>query len=272
MEEKILSAIRNAEAILVFAGAGMSADSNLPTYRDREGFWNDYPPYRELDKNYESMMSPHGFAIDPHFAWGFFAHQYRIYKNATPHEGYTKLSEMLQSKKDYFVVTTNVDGLFLKSGFPEDHLHEAHGTIHKLQCARTCQRISWRCEDLKVKVDYHTMKAIDPLPICPSCGTLARPNIFMYGDTDDSYVWEELQESAKRFREWREKNFHKKVVILEIGVGAEGLKQHIRQYREEFYDVTLIRINPEFDASYGDTILQMRVGARAAILALGGNI
>ena len=64
----------------------------------------------------------------------------------------------------------------------------------------------------------------------------------------------------------------KKVVILEIGVGAEGLKKHVKQYQEEFTDVNLIRINPEFDASHGDAILQMRASGRAAILALGGNI
>jgi len=182
------------------------------------------------------------------------------------------LLKLCQSKEDYFVVTTNVDGLFIKAGFSPEKVHEAHGSIHKLQCSVPCSRSVWHIQSLDVDIDHSSMRALDNLPLCPKCGFVSRPNICMYGDTDDSYIWEESQESAKRFREWRADNKSKKVVILEIGVGAEGLKRHMKQYSKEFSDVTLIRINPEFDDSHGDTILQMWVGARAAILALGGNI
>lgn len=250
-------AIQNAEAILVFAGAGMSADSNLTTYRDKEGFYNDYPLYRELKKNYVSMMSYQGVLDDPHFAWGYFAHQYSLYKNAIPHEGYMGLLKLCQSKEDYFVVTTNVDGLFIKAGFPTNKVHEVHGSIHKLQCSIPCERNIWNTEGLNVKIDYSTMKALDNLPLCPECGFVSRPNICMYGDTDESYIWEEAQENAQRFREWRADNKSKKVVILEIGVGAEGLKRHMKQYQKEFSDVTVVRINPEFDGSYSDTVLHV---------------
>lgn len=266
--EDSADAIKNADVILVFAGAGMSVDSSLPTYRDKEGFWNDYPPYRDIKKDYVAMASPHGFLGDPHFAWGFFAHQYRLYQNAVPHEGYYRLLNLLYRKKDYFVVTTNVDGLFLKSGFPKNHLHEAHGSIHKLQCSKTCQRIAWDINTLDVQIDYSTMTASDPLPPCPTCGSVSRPNIFMFGDTEDSYVWEESMDGARRFREWRKKNLHKKVVILEIGVGAEGLKNHVQKYYDEFHSATLIRINPERDSTYSKDIFQIQLGAKDALIAL----
>ncbi len=271
--KKIKSLIENAEAMLIFAGAGMSADSNLTTYRDKEGFFNDYPLYRELKKNYVSMMSYQGMLDDPHFAWGYFAHQYSLYKNAIPHEGYMGLLKLCQSKEDYFVVTTNVDGLFIKAGFPTNKVHEVHGSIHKLQCSIPCERSVWDTEGLNVKIDYSTMKALDNLPLCPECGLVSRPNICMYGDTDESYVWEESQESAKRFREWRADNKFKKVVILEIGVGAEGLKRHMKEYHKEFSDVTLIRINPELDGSHTDEgIFHLSIGAEEAFLALRRTI
>ena len=200
---KVKSLIENADAILVFAGAGMSADSNLTTYQDKEGFYKEYPLYRELKKNYVSIMSYQGVLDDPHFAWGYFAHQYSLYKNAIPHEGYMGLLKLCQSKEDYFVVTTNVDGLFIKAGFPNHKVHEVHGSIHKLQCSIPCERSVWSTEGLNVKIDYSTMKALDHLPRCPECGFVSRPNICMYGDTDESYIWEESQEKAKRFREWR---------------------------------------------------------------------
>ncbi|MCK5536154.1 MAG: hypothetical protein KAI79_04960 [Bacteroidales bacterium] len=269
MIKDAIDAIKNSEAILIFAGAGMSADSDLPTYRDKEGFWNDYPPYREIKKDYVAMTSPHGFSCDPHFAWGFFAQQYKLYKNAIPHEGYKKLLDLLHIKKNYFVVTTNVDGLFIKSGFLKEHLHEAHGSIHKLQCTKPCHRKTWEIDALEIEIDYSSMNAVDPLPLCPVCGTVSRPNIFMFGDTDESYIWEESQESASRFREWRQNNVRKKVIILEIGVGAEGLKRHVKQYDQEFSDSTLIRINPEFDGSYKDaSISHLSMGAEEAFLTL----
>ena len=116
------------------------------------------------------------------------------------------------------------------------------------------------------------MKALDNLPLCPECGFVSRPNICMYGDTDESYIWEEAQESAKRFREWRKRNKYKKVVILEVGVGAEGLKRHLKQYQKEFTDIVLIRINPEFDGSYGDEVFHIQLDAKDAILTLCKNI
>ncbi len=69
----------------------------------------------------------------------------------------------------------------------------------------------------------------------------------MYGDTDETYIWDESQGNAKRFREWRKRNQFKKIVIFEIGVGAEGLKRHAVQYEEEFSNATYISINLEID-------------------------
>lgn len=268
MQTEIQQSIAKAEVILVLAGAGMSADSGLPTYRDREGFWNAYPLYRELSKDYERMMSPYGLQSDPAFAWGFFAHQYRLYHDALPHQGYKDLLALCQQKQDYFIVTTNIDGLFLKAGFPSNHLHQAHGSIHTLQCSIPCQRTVWEIDRLDVEVDYTTMRAKEPLPRCPHCGSVARPNIFMFGDSEESYIWEYGREQAKAFRAWRERHLHRQVLILEIGVGAEGMKRHAQTYYREFPHATLIRINPIVDTAYPDEVIQMRCGALEGIAAL----
>lgn len=272
MLTKIRKTITEADVILVLAGAGMSVDSNLPTYRGKEGFWNAYPLYKKLRKDYASMMSPHGLNKDAHFAWGFFAHQYKIYKNAHPHQGYINLLKLCTSKEDFFVVTTNVDGLFLKSSYPQNNLHEAHGSIHKLQCNTPCHREAWNIKSLEVDIDYNTMNALDPLPFCPICGVTARPNIALFGDTDEDYVWEESQNNASNFRSWRIKNKDKKVVILEIGVGTDGLKRHAMQYLKEFAYATLIRINPDFDTSYPKDVIQIPMGTKDFFDTLTINI
>jgi len=178
-----------------------------------------------------------------------------LYTNAQPHEGYQKLLALCQAKEDYFIVTTNVDGLFKKAGFATEKIHEVHGTIHALQCSIPCSRTVWDTKGLNVEIDYTTMKALDHLPLCPQCGFVSRPNICMYGDMDETYVWEAAEENVKRFKAWRTQNQHKKVLIFEIGVGAEGLKRHLAKYRKEFTNTNVIRINPERDEVYGeDTI------------------
>ncbi len=268
MMKDVTTAIDGAEVILIFAGAGMSADSNLTTYRDKEGFYNEYPLYRDLKKNYVSMMSYQGLLENPHFAWGYFAHQYTLYSNAIPHEGYKRLLALCRSKDDYFVVTTNVDGLFKKAGFPSKNLHEVHGSLHNLQCSIPCERKTWATKGLTVEIDYSTMKALDNLPLCPQCGFVSRPNICMYGDTDESYVWEESAKNAKQFRDWKKKNKYKKILIFEVGVGEEGLKRHLSQYRQEFSNETLIRINPDCDEIKDDMQFNLRMGVKDAFIAL----
>ena len=245
MLDKLSSVILECDVVLVFAGAGMSADSNLPTYRDTEGFWNDYPLYRDLKKDYISMMSPQGFHSDPHFTWGFFAHQYMLYAKAVPHDGYKKLLDLCRSLEDFFIVTTNVDGLFLKTGFPQSKLHEAHGTIHRMQCGIPCSQEVWDSKDLEIEIDYQTMRAKDPLPSCPVCAAVSRPNIFMYGDSTESYIYTPAEISAKQFRAFREKYKNSRVLILDIGVGAEGMKTHITAYKQLFTDAIHCCINPQ---------------------------
>ena len=262
MMKKLITAINDAESILIFAGAGMSADSGLTTYQDKEGFYNDYPLYKELNKNYVSVMSYQGLLDDPYFAWGYYAHQYKLYCKAKPHKGYLDLLKLCQSKEDYFVVTTNVDGLFVEAGFARDKVHEVHGSIHNLQCSIPCHRSVWRTEGSNVEIDYATMKVLDKLPRCPKCGFISRPNICMYGDTDDSYVWKAASENTKQFKAWRKKNKHKKVLIFEIGVGAEGLKRHTRKYHEVFNNVTLVRVNPEHEHIEYNHILNIHMGAK----------
>ena len=77
MDEAIQRAaelIAEADALLITAGAGMGVDSGLPDFRGNEGFWNAYPPYRNLGRSYVEMANPQGFSSDPAFACGFYGH------------------------------------------------------------------------------------------------------------------------------------------------------------------------------------------------------
>jgi len=244
MIEKAKKLLQNAESILIFAGAGMSADSGLPTYRDKDGFWNKYPLYKSLDKDHMDFANPEGFRTNPNTIWGFYGHTYDLYKNTKPHIGYEKLKKFLEKdNKNYFIISSNVDGFFLKAGYNPNLVHEVHGVIRKFQCIIPCTRTVWEPDDWNFDICTKTMIAQNKLPTCPKCNAIARPNIFMFNDNDNSYVWEEALKGGERFQDWISKYSNTKVVILLIGVGQDGLKLHAKKYSKLCADANIITIN-----------------------------
>lgn len=237
--------LAEAECLLITAGAGMSVDSGLPAYRTPEGFWKDYPAYRGIRADYAQMTRPRGFEADPAFAWGFYAHRLQLYRDAQPHEGYTMLRAIAaRMAGGFFVLTSNVDGLFLRAGFPPQAVRECHGSIHRLQCLVPCQRVTWPADGISIRVDPVTMRAEAPLPVCPHCGGLARPAVFAFGDT--RYVWESTHEQALAYQRWRTAAAGRGLVVLECGSGSTvpGLRREGLEIARQFGG-SLIRINAD---------------------------
>ena len=161
----------------------MGVDSGLPDFRGPEGFWRAYPPYEALGLRFEEIADPAHFAADPELAWGFYGHRLEMYRRAVPHAGFGVLLDWAK-RWPTRVFTSNVDGQFQRAGFAEDQVAECHGSIHFLQCIIDCGQPVWPADDVSVTVDTRTMRAAPPLPSCPECGVLARPNILMFGDAD----------------------------------------------------------------------------------------
>ncbi|MCJ7525789.1 MAG: NAD-dependent protein deacetylase, partial [Candidatus Aminicenantes bacterium] len=170
--------IHEAGALLICAGAGMGVDSGLPDFRGSEGFWNAYPPYRKLGLDFYDLANPEWFAADPTLAWGFYGHRLNLYRRTAPHSGFALLRQWAAAKSaGYFVFTSNVDGQFQKAGFDAEKVNECHGSLHYLQCLANCSDRIWPAADLDIVVEEETMRAQPPLPVCPDCGRLARPNV-----------------------------------------------------------------------------------------------
>lgn len=190
----------------------MGVDSGLPDFRGPEGFWRAYPPYRALGLDFASIADPVHFADDPELAWGFYGHRLALYRATVPHAGFAVLRGWDLPTR---VFTSNVDGQFQRAGF--DGVAECHGSIHHLQCLVDCGQPVWPADGVAVDVDTATMRARPPLPSCPSCGALARPNILMFGDVD--WVADRSAEQMRAHRAWlREHRGH--VVVVEIGAGT----------------------------------------------------
>ncbi len=237
--------LQEADALFITAGAGMGVDSGLPDFRGSEGFWQAYPKARELGLRFEEMANPEWFESDPHLAWAFYGHRLHLYRDTMPHEGFRTLLELSKSKKyQSFIFTSNVDGQFQKAGFPEERVMECHGSIHHLQCIDDCEGKLWSADKTIVEIG-EGFRAKDPLPACPDCGRVARPNILMFGD----FGWNYSRSNGQRDRlvRWmdRVEKEGAKLAIIEMGAGtAIPTVRNTSEQIARRFGVPLIRINP----------------------------
>jgi NAD-dependent SIR2 family protein deacetylase len=261
--ERAAETLKYAHALLVTAGAGMGVDSGLPDFRGRTGFWRAYPAFEHLGLRFEEVANPLLFRTDPELAWGFYGHRLRLYRSTPPHEGFSILRRWGERMSEgYFAYTSNVDGHFQRAGFPEERVVECHGSIEHLQCLRKCQRTLYPAGEAP-EVDEKTMRARPPLPACPNCGVLARPNILMF----DDWEWIESRYALQqnRFNEWirRVAACGAKLVILEIGAGtAIPTIRRLSEALANSLGATHIRINPENGTS-GDSEQLIHLKERA---------
>jgi NAD-dependent SIR2 family protein deacetylase len=238
--ERAAGAIARARALLITAGAGMGVDSGLPDFRGDEGFWKAYPPFRERGLRFVDLASPGWFEDDPELAWGFYGHRLELYRRTVPHRGFDVLRRLAERAGRSFVFTSNVDGQFQRAGFPEDSIVECHGSIHHLQCLGGCGMALFPA-DATVTVDPASFRARPPLPCCPRCGALARPNILMFGDGG----WDDARsrEQAQRFARFMD-TAPPGTCVIECGAGnAVPTVRYTSERAAARFGGTLVRIN-----------------------------
>ncbi len=244
--EKSAKIIKQSDSLLICAGAGMGVDSGLPDFRGKQGFWRAYPFAQKLGISFQQMANPRWFDQDPHLAWAFYGHRLNLYRQTTPHKGFDIILRWARQKsKGYFVFTSNVDGQFQKAGFAPNNIVEIHGSIHHLQCSLPCENDIWPANNVDLKIDMDKFRALDPLPQCPYCGRVARPNILMFGDW--AWIAHRTDEQEKTFEQWlnmlREK--HARLAIIEIGAGtAVSTVRMTSENLAASFNAPLIRINP----------------------------
>lgn len=236
--------VRDAEVFIITAGAGMGVDSGLPDFRGDQGFWKAYPAYARLGLSFVDCANPQHFSDDPSFGWGFYGHRTNLYRNTVPHEGFHIIRKWIErNRAEYFVVTSNVDGQFQKAGYAEDRILEVHGSIHRLQCQTPCSSAIWN-NDETILIDEATMRARHPLPRCPGCGEVSRPNILMFGD----WCWlpdrARIQESV--FDRFLTANDDKRIAVIEMGAGSAipTIRATSERIGWKLQHATVIRINP----------------------------
>ena len=239
--------LKQADGLLITAGAGMGVDSGLPDFRGDQGFWKAYPPLKHLGKSFVDMATPELFYTDPKLAWGFYGLRLNAYRAVKPHQGFHLLKQWSDTlpnlKNGAFVFTSNVDGEFQKVGFEDDQVFECHGSIHWLQCLDNCTQAIWSADDFKPVVDEEYCQLINEFPTCPHCGGMARPNILMFGD----WHWQSQMQDEKeqKLMAWLKQVSN--LAIIEFGAGTAV--PSVRNFGERLIgypineSVNLLRVN-----------------------------
>ncbi len=161
--------IKQSHQIAVLTGAGISAESGIPTFRGQNGFWKNYRP--------EELATPEAFQRDPILVWEWYEMRREICQNANPNSGHLALAELEKKHPAVHIFTQNVDGLHRKAGSKQ--ITELHGNIFSGRCIR-CSLIY---ENL-----LYPLPEIPPR--CNSCGGIIRPHILWFGESYDLKVLE----------------------------------------------------------------------------------
>jgi NAD-dependent SIR2 family protein deacetylase len=241
-------AVAAADALLVTAGAGMGVDSGLPDFRGDEGFWKAYPAFRHLGLSFVDLANPRWFDDDPPRAWGFYGHRLNLYRATRPHAGFGRLLAWGAARPaGCFAFTSNVDGHFQRAGFDPERIVECHGAIETWQCTRGCGGAPalFPAPAHELVIDPVSFRAAEPLPACPSCGGLARPNVLMFGDGG----WDESRTAAQteRLQRWLTglAAAGARLAIVECGAGTAvpTVRATGEALARRLPGATLIRIN-----------------------------
>ena len=151
--------------ITVFTGAGVSAESGVPTFRDNNGLWENH--------RVEDVASPRGFQKDPELVWSFYRQRYENLKAIKPngaHYEIAKLEEWAENQGyDFLLITQNIDGLHQQAG--SKNVIELHGDLRTLRCQT--------CEYTTNEEEYWGNPEV---PICPCCGAKMRVNVVWFGE------------------------------------------------------------------------------------------
>jgi NAD-dependent SIR2 family protein deacetylase len=261
--------IRQADSLVVAAGAGMGVDSGLPDFRGNEGFWRAYPALGAARIAFTTAASPATFKENPALAWGFYGHRLNLYRDTIPHEGFRLLKSWGErTEHGYHVFTSNVDGQFQKAGFDADRVHECHGSIHHLQCLEPCGDAIWEARDFIPEVNAEACQLKNAAPTCPHCGGMARPNILMFGDW--GWIEHRSERQAARLARWLDEV--ERPVVIELGAGTAI--PSVRNFSGEVIRRSgrLVRINPREPKVPTPLDVGLAAGALEGLMAIAARL
>jgi NAD-dependent deacetylase len=173
--ETLIASLRMAHHIAVLTGAGISAESGLPTFRDKlTGLWERY--------NLDDLVTTSGLQRDPGLVWDWFAEMREAMGRAEPNPAHRALVAMEQRVPQLTLLTQNIDSLHQRAG--SQNVYELHGNIFRTKCHR----------DGGVVQEW--LDTGESPPLCPRCGGILRPDVVLFGEMLPADAWEAAASAA----------------------------------------------------------------------------
>lgn len=206
--------LREASSLFVVTGAGISAESGIPTFRGTGGLWEGF--------SFTALATPEAFADDPARVWRWYRWRAEQYGECGPNPGHGVIAQMEAAIPEVLIATQNVDGLHRRAG--NVNVVELHGSIADMRCV-ACARLA---------PFPRGPVPDDPVPRCAHCTAAMRPHILWFGETYWPGVLEQAQAAARQAD-----------VCLVVGTSAQvwppvALALHARDC-----GAYLIDVNPE---------------------------
>jgi NAD-dependent deacetylase len=149
--------------VLVITGAGVSAESGIPTFRGKDGYWRNLDPIK--------LATPEAFARDPELVWQWYRERRQRIRNAQPNAGHEAIARLAQRADEFLLVTQNVDDLHERAGLAKAEMVQIHGDIFVTRCSRC-----------GFEQEQEQEQEQNGVPGCTRCNALMRPGVVWFGE------------------------------------------------------------------------------------------
>jgi NAD-dependent deacetylase len=153
--------------VLVLTGAGVSAESGIPTFRGKDGYWRDLDPTK--------LATLEAFERNPELVWEWYRERRQCIRHAQPNAAHAAIAKLSIHASDFLLVTQNVDDLHARAGVGKEKMVQIHGDIFLTRCSRC---------DLTHREQEQQGKDVE-LPKCSECDALMRPGAVWFGEQLD---------------------------------------------------------------------------------------
>lgn len=176
MLEKLARKIMNCKRVAALTGAGISAESGVPTFRGKEGLWGKFRP--------EELATMDAFMANPQIVWEWYNWRRKLLSEVKPNEGHYALCSLADRFEHFALITQNVDGLHRQAGSTD--ILELHGNIRRNKCMDCASPFTGSDE-------------INPeeIPVCLKCGGKIRPDVVWFGEMLDEEIIQKAFEEAE---------------------------------------------------------------------------
>ncbi len=176
LSSKLVSDLLNAGRIAALTGAGISADSGVPTFREAQsGLWAKFDPME--------LATPRAFMLHPDLVWSWYTWRKNLIAKARPNPAHFALAELEKARPSFRLITQNVDNLHQEAG--SKIVIELHGNIFRTRCSE---------ENVEIKT---WKEAGDAVPTCPDCGGNLRPDVVWFNEMMPQQALAEALDSAR---------------------------------------------------------------------------